>query len=209
MAAFVSSLFSLPAENRFSRQATRSRSQKVRVSRTPSMSKEGEMRKTRIAAPDDSARGKESFSEKSVQNEMFFPRFAEKVNGRFAQIGFLVGLATEFLTNKSIPEQLDILFSIPPYLNEFASYIQQPQFWASIAPLSTTLTMWGFLLNLSIFWKPWFRFDYHCVREMDVAASFLMSTGIHSWRSRCWCRFNERESRNRWLDQTVSFWVHV
>ncbi|PXF42753.1 hypothetical protein BWQ96_01907 [Gracilariopsis chorda] len=40
-----------------------------------------------------------------------FTPYAEKVNGRLAQMGFLIGLITEIITGKGINEQILIMFS--------------------------------------------------------------------------------------------------
>lgn len=38
-----------------------------------------------------------------------FTQFAENWNGRLAMLGFVIGLATEYLTGKGILEQLGIM----------------------------------------------------------------------------------------------------
>ena len=42
-------------------------------------------------------------------NKYGFTTFAENWNGRLAMLGFVIGLATEFLTGKGILAQLGIL----------------------------------------------------------------------------------------------------
>jgi hypothetical protein len=43
------------------------------------------------------------------QTKFGFTQFAENWNGRLAMLGFIVGLATEFLTGKGILEQLGLM----------------------------------------------------------------------------------------------------
>ena len=40
-----------------------------------------------------------------------FTAYAEKVNGRMAQLGFVIGLVTEIASGKTIGEQMEIMFS--------------------------------------------------------------------------------------------------
>lgn len=40
-----------------------------------------------------------------------FTPYAEKVNGRLAQMGFMIGLITEIITGKGMAEQMLIMFS--------------------------------------------------------------------------------------------------
>lgn len=40
-----------------------------------------------------------------------FTPYAEKVNGRLAQLGFVIGLVTEILTGKGMAQQMLIMFS--------------------------------------------------------------------------------------------------
>lgn len=42
-------------------------------------------------------------------NKFGFVKFAEAWNGRLAMLGFLIGVATEFLTGQGILSQLGIL----------------------------------------------------------------------------------------------------
>jgi len=43
------------------------------------------------------------------ENKFGFTQFAETWNGRLAMIGFVVGLATEFLTGQGILSQLGLM----------------------------------------------------------------------------------------------------
>lgn len=43
------------------------------------------------------------------QGKFGFTQFAENWNGRLAMLGFIVGLATEYLTGKGILEQLGLM----------------------------------------------------------------------------------------------------
>jgi hypothetical protein len=43
------------------------------------------------------------------QTKFGFTQFAENWNGRLAMLGFVIGLATEFLTGKGILEQLGLM----------------------------------------------------------------------------------------------------
>jgi hypothetical protein len=45
----------------------------------------------------------------SQETKFGFTQFAETWNGRLAMIGFVVGLATEFLTGQGILSQLGIM----------------------------------------------------------------------------------------------------
>lgn len=40
-----------------------------------------------------------------------FTPYAEKVNGRLAQLGFVIGLVTEIITGKGMAQQMLIMFS--------------------------------------------------------------------------------------------------
>jgi hypothetical protein len=43
------------------------------------------------------------------QSKFGFTQFAENWNGRLAMLGFVIGLATEFLTGKGILEQIGLM----------------------------------------------------------------------------------------------------
>jgi hypothetical protein len=43
------------------------------------------------------------------QTKFGFTQFAENWNGRLAMLGFVIGLATEFLTGKGILEQIGLM----------------------------------------------------------------------------------------------------
>ncbi len=43
------------------------------------------------------------------QAKFGFTQFAENWNGRLAMLGFVIGLATEFLTGKGILEQIGLM----------------------------------------------------------------------------------------------------
>ena len=45
----------------------------------------------------------------SQQSKIGFTQFAETWNGRLAMLGFVIGLATEFLTGQGILSQLGLL----------------------------------------------------------------------------------------------------
>lgn len=51
-----------------------------------------------------------------------FTKYAEKVNGRLAQLGFVIGLITEIASGKGINEQILIMFS--PLTSAVASALQ-------------------------------------------------------------------------------------
>jgi hypothetical protein len=45
----------------------------------------------------------------SKENKLGFTAFAENWNGRLAMLGFVIGVATEFLTGKGILAQLGLM----------------------------------------------------------------------------------------------------
>jgi hypothetical protein len=46
---------------------------------------------------------------KNQDTKFGFTRFAETWNGRLAMLGFVIGIATEFLTSKGILSQLGLM----------------------------------------------------------------------------------------------------
>ena len=53
---------------------------------------------------------------KEQQPKFGFTPFAETWNGRLAMLGFVIGLATEWLTGQSILQQLGLIWATPPFL---------------------------------------------------------------------------------------------
>ena len=46
---------------------------------------------------------------KNQETKFGFTQFAENWNGRLAMLGFVIGIATEFLTDKGILSQLGLM----------------------------------------------------------------------------------------------------
>jgi hypothetical protein len=57
----------------------------------------------------DSKQKQELFIMENPENKLGFTEFAETWNGRLAMLGFVIGVATEFLTGQGILSQIGLM----------------------------------------------------------------------------------------------------
>ena len=79
------------------RMALQTKEKQTQKQKTSSFSRTEDNRRAKLAAEDRGPQG--------------FTPYAERVNGRIAQMGFVIGLITELASGKTINEQILIMFS--------------------------------------------------------------------------------------------------
>ena len=83
----------------------------TRAISTPRATLADDRKKAFIAPKRGESEGAVARRESEYRGPQGFTAYAEKVNGRMAQLGFVIGLVTEIASGKTIGEQMEIMFS--------------------------------------------------------------------------------------------------